>query len=71
MKNPHPDWPFRWDSTVGGWDVVIKVPEEKAAQLVITTRLVKQRGITTSGDLYSFACEMLEKYGREKVHAGH
>ena len=49
---------------MGGWDIVVRGREQgTAARVVVTSALAEELGLATSGALFLYACEMVDKYG--------
>ena len=47
---------------MGGWDVVVRLPEQKVAWVVVTAALAEEEGLKTSGALLLYAFEKVDKF---------
>ena len=63
MKNPHRDWPFPWNSQLGGWDVTVE-RDGKYARPCVTAAFTKSKGITSPEQLQAFTDDLVERANR-------
>jgi len=61
VKNPHPEWPHRWDSQIGGWEIY------DGNEVVVITAALAIKDNLDAGDLVGYAREHGQRITAEEM----